>query len=214
MKYKCGKCGVVNELTPEKISGADENFFTTKCNSCGIVNRLPKTPGELKAPVETPVSSVQKEQQIENKKEAVTASGNVPGWLFVHDENTASQSFNLKPGRNMIGRKSAFPTDIAIETKDEYISRRHCVIEVTENAIGGFAFRLSDYNALNGTFINGRTQKKLEAEDIILLNDGDILQLGLTKIVFRINNNLFSREKIMAQLNEVAYSPTVYIKRR
>ena len=114
----------------------------------------------------------------------------------------------------MIGRKSAFPADIAIETKDEYMSRRHCVIEVTENAGRGFTFRLTDYNALNGTFINGRIQKKLQAEDIILLNDGDTLQMGLTKIVFRINNNILSKEKILAKLNEVAYSPTIYIKRK
>jgi FHA domain len=214
MKYKCGKCGTINELTANKISSADEAFFTTRCNNCDTVNRLPKVTGELNIPAITPVHPAHKEQQQENGKDAVPASSDVPGWLFVHDENTISQSFNLKQGRNMIGRKSAFPADIAIETKDEHMSRRHCVIEVTENANRGFAFKLSDYNALNGTFINGRIQKKLEAEDIILLNDGDTLQLGLTKIVFRINTNMFSKEKIMTQLNETAYSPTVYIKRK
>lgn len=210
MKYKCGKCGALNEVLSAKIIGTDDTSITIACEACGTSNKLPKSPPVAKKQVEKTAQNLNNT----NREETFSSQEQVPGWLFVHDENTTRQSFDLKPGKNIIGRKSSFPANIAIETRDEYMSRRHCIIEVIRNAGTGFSFRLSDYNAVNGTFINGHLQKKLDPSDILLLGDGDVLQLGLTKIAFRVNTNMLSKEKILVQLNEVAYAPTVYIKRK
>jgi pSer/pThr/pTyr-binding forkhead associated (FHA) protein len=149
-----------------------------------------------------------------NMKENTQQKNEVPGWLIVHDEAVRNQTFDLKEGKNIIGRKSSMPIDIAIETDDMTMSRRHCFIEVVLNEKRGeFDFLISDLKAINGTILNGRVQKKLSEQDVIYLNDSDTFQLGLTKIVFKKNNELQKKERVVDEVVNQPYAPTVVIDR-
>lgn len=138
----------------------------------------------------------------------------VPGWLIVHDETVRTQTFDLKEGKNIVGRKSSMSVDIAIETDDLTMSRLHCFIEVVLNETRGeFDFLISDLKAVNGTIINARIQRKLGEQDVIYLNDGDTFQLGLTKIVFKKNSDLKKKEVVVKEVLNQPYQPTVVFNR-
>ena len=215
MKFKCGKCGNVTKASFENIVSASTTHIIVNCSICQAENKIPrsansnslvsKEPGHINPTVI--VNSIKHQQPK-------VQSNVTPGWIFVHDENTRRQSFDLKPGKNIIGRKSAAYADIPIETNDEYMSRRHCLIEVISNENGGFEFRLSDFKALNGTFINGLSRKRLRAEDIILLKDGDTIQLGMTKVVIRVNDSMASREQAQTEVHNSSYAPTVIVSKK
>lgn len=108
-----------------------------------------------------------------------------PGWLVVHDENTKQQTFTLKEGKQTVGRKSeSKPCAIMVETGDMYMSRNHFNIEVNKFANGMYGYSISDCNATNHTYVN---LKKLRDGDEMYLKDGDTIQAGETKIVFKSN---------------------------
>lgn len=136
----------------------------------------------------------------------------VPGWLVVHDETTRPQMFELKMGTNTVGRKSAMPVDISIETADITMSRRHCAIEVMlDQRRGEYDFLISDLNAVNGTIVNGQVRRRLNERDIVYLNDGDVFQLGMTKVVLKKNTELKRKEKVVQEVLNQPYAPTVVL---
>lgn len=109
-----------------------------------------------------------------------------PGWLVVHDENTSRQTFSLKLGRQVIGRKDPdMQCELMIDTDDMYMSRNHFIIECRVNRAGSIECILSDYKSKNHTFINTRSLHEVKKNDAFLLTGGDIIQAGLTKIVFK-----------------------------
>lgn len=138
-----------------------------------------------------------------------------PGWLIVHDETVKLQNFDLKEGKNIIGRKASSATvDIAIDTEDMTMSRRHCMIEVLHNERrGDYDFLINDLNALNGIILNSRVQRRLSENDVIYLNDGDTFQLGLTKIVFMRNTKMRVKEAVVREVANQPYEPTVVISK-
>lgn len=108
-----------------------------------------------------------------------------PGWLIIHDENTTQQTFTLKEGKQVVGRKSeSKPCDIMVKTEDLYMSRNHFNIEVNKFVNGMYGYSISDCNATNHTFVN---LKQLRGGDELYLKDGDTIQAGETKIVFKSN---------------------------
>lgn len=110
----------------------------------------------------------------------------VAGWLVVHDEKTPLQTFNLKMGKQLIGRKSeSRPCDIMINSQDEYMSRNHFFIEVKTSINHGMIYILIDNGSTNYTFINTATLAMLKQNDQYILKDGDVIQAGETKIVFK-----------------------------
>jgi hypothetical protein len=208
MKLKCGNCGNIIDTDKDEQKPLDEEHIGFICTSCKKINKLAKArllPEKNDTPTKV-IDSLKPAQQIFHPDMA-------PGWIFVHDENTPKQSFDLKTGKNIIGRKSSVSVDIPIDTTDDYMSRRHCIIEVVKKLEGNYDFLLSDYKALNGTFINGIAKKRLKTEDIILLNDGDTVQLGMTKMVFRVNKNV-TRDHAQAEVNNSSYARTVIVARK
>lgn len=110
-------------------------------------------------------------------------------WLIVHDEQAPVQTFEIMPGKYIVGRKSdSRPCDIMIDTKDMTMSRNHFTIEAIEKD-GFLSCWLSDKNSSNHTFINSTSLKDAKAElkntDEFFLGDGDLIQAGQTKIVFK-----------------------------
>lgn len=111
----------------------------------------------------------------------------ITGWLVVHTENTAVNTHEVYEGLNSIGRNP--DADMTIPD-DVYVSRIHCMVCVDKKndwrylvSDGTFLQNEKDANgSKNGTYING---KRLHLQDQIFLKDGDTLQVGRTKLVFK-----------------------------
>ena len=224
MKLKCGKCGNIIDTETDKIVPLDDLHIGIICNSCNSTNKLAKSSlqtikkDEQTLPLDAKKYVVNRDitgdpitfkQYNENKK----SEASIPGWCFVHDENTAMQSFDFKIGRNILGRKSSKPIDIAIETNDIYMSREHCVIEVRLNKLDKYDFLIRDNKSTNGTIINGIQRKKLSTEDVFFLKDGDSLQLGMTKVVLRCNQNHVNKEQAQSEVKDSPYQATVLVSK-
>jgi len=133
-----------------------------------------------------------------------------PGWLIVHDEHTAAQTFPLRAGKQLVGRKSASkPCDIMIDTADMYMSRHHFYIEVRERQKGLFEYIMYNDAPLNPTFLRQKDVKT----DRSYLQDGDVIQAGATKIIFRTTTKARSDKDAAEQVKGGKYPPTVQWKR-
>jgi len=96
-----------------------------------------------------------------------------PGGVRAHLESRGGpekgETFRLAPGVTVIGRDPSCD----IQLSEPAISRQHCRI-----VYDGERFWLSDCQSHNGTFLNGRRISKS------LLYDGDVFQVGHTRISF------------------------------
>jgi pSer/pThr/pTyr-binding forkhead associated (FHA) protein len=72
----------------------------------------------------------------------------------------------------VVGRDEAVP----IQLTDELVSRKHAQIRWDS---GGSAYHLLDMKSANGTSVNGR-----EIAGDLALRDGDIIELGNSKLMF------------------------------
>ena len=163
----------------------------------------PDIPKEVNIEKEKPVKD-EETKSLYNDKEEV-------GWLVVHDEKTSQQTLSLKLGKQVIGRTSAFDdrkANLMIETEDEYMSRQHFIITVERNTAGGFNYYLSDNSAKNRTLIN---TKALKRGDEYILKDGDTIQAGLTKIVFKTNNNVKNKREATQVVADQPKAKTVIV---
>lgn len=140
----------------------------------------------------------------------------VVGWLVIHDEQTATETFVLQRGRNAIGRQtSSTPpkVNIAIETQDGFMSRYHCDLAVEENLDKtGYEYRLSDgalgkKPSTNGTFLNGKGRMK--AMDIWPMKDGDTIQAGRTKLVLKLPGSASDAQDARDQVGPTDYFDTI-----
>ncbi len=109
----------------------------------------------------------------------------LPGRLMQHSEDvgqirvgTTNQHCPLKMGQNVIGRiAQSGKADIQI-THDEYMSRRHVLIDVVKTA-HGIEHHLVEINSKNIVVLNG---KPIQRNDVLKLSFGDRLTLGKTDI--------------------------------
>jgi pSer/pThr/pTyr-binding forkhead associated (FHA) protein len=136
------------------------------------------------------------------------------GFIVVHDENAAIQTYPLRIGPNVIGRKSSVPTaDILIETEDVMMSRRHAVVEVVRDKFGQFEYLIAEAGSRNGTFVIGAKDSmrkiKLEPEDLIYLEDGDTIQMGRTKVVLQTTKAASSARDAARNVQGTDYSKTI-----
>ncbi len=95
-------------------------------------------------------------------------------------------SYQLKPGRNIIGRKGQkSAADFQIDTADKRsMSREHIVIEVKKVPVKGFVHYVSLYKEkVNATSID---KNPLLFGDCIVLNHGDLIKLPDATLRFEI----------------------------
>ena len=93
------------------------------------------------------------------------------------------QEFPLHPGDNLIGRASkGTEVDIAIETTDMSMDRRHCIIHVKEKG-GHPQLTLRDNPSLTGTFLRNTL---LGDRERALLHDGDVVSIGAATFIVHI----------------------------
>lgn len=189
----CGNCKTKLKLeVPETFTG---NIVKFKCTQCGKLNQVDLLQSENLMP--EPENSVH---------------GTSPGWLVVHDENAPVQTFELRIGRNTIGRSSdKKPADIMIDTSDAYMSRCHFTIEVMKTAVGKYEYLISDNKSLNGTFLNSDKGKRLKESDQFFLNDGDTIQAGRTKIVLKTSEKSTSKKQAEKTVVQSDYAKTIII---
>lgn len=119
-------------------------------------------------------------------------AGSAVGWLVVHSENAPQQTYELRTGMQVVGRKSlSRECEIMIETLDNCISRNHFRLTV-ECRGGRYSYLIEDCNSTNGTFIDTKRLKGYERElkrlapgEQVYIEDGSIIQAGKTKIVLK-----------------------------
>lgn len=129
-------------------------------------------------------------------------------WLVTHTENMPTQTFPLYGGRTFIGRHQQPNGNTIILDQDAYVSRLHGVIDIqlqptkitiADASIFGKASK-------NGIFINGNEHR---IQSIIPLQQGDTVQVGMTKMMVKINNTPLNQ--IVQQVEESEYMKTVVI---
>lgn len=158
-----------------------------KCPVCGYINPLPGPPVLPVLP--KPLLPGEEHPTVLQKHALPTEVG----WLLVDDEQAMPSSLTLRLGINTVGRQSIMaPSDLMLTTADDSMSRQHCTIEVRINRGGSLEYILQDgaqrpdgwKNSLNGTFVNG-SQTKLGEYDRIYLSEGNVIQLGKTKLTLK-----------------------------
>ena len=95
---------------------------------------------------------------------------------------TYKQELPLKLGDNVVGRrnKDTEGVDVEIITSDPSMGRKHCVINVKQNAQGGFVYTVRDFPSLTGTFVGSVLVGKKEQ---VRLDDEAIVTLGATTFI-------------------------------
>lgn len=182
IQIKCPFCGAV-------LSVRNQAGIETKNVTCPICSH------------KNPFSSFRKTAASPQASETHTE---YPGMAGRHEEYTATempamnnsigrlmasgsgQTYQLKAGRNIIGRKWAKSTaDFPIETGDDHtMSREHLVVEVRYVAGKGMMHYASLFkHQINPTFIG---ELQLEFGDKVILNNGDTLRLPGTTLRFEI----------------------------
>lgn len=114
------------------------------------------------------------------------------GWLVVHSENAPTQTYDLRLGTQVVGRKSqSRACEIMIETYDNCISRNHFRITVGSQG-GAYSYLVEDTQSTNGTYVDTerlqgyeRKLKRLSPGEQVYLQDGSIIQAGRTKIILK-----------------------------
>lgn len=104
-------------------------------------------------------------------------------------DSASGRSYQLKPGRNVIGRKAQQSSaDIMLDTSGNMsMSREHMVIDVRNIPSKGFVHYVSLYKEkVNKTYIGN---EELQFGDCIILNDGDLIRLPGLDLKFRIPDN-------------------------
>lgn len=143
----------------------------------------------------------------------------IVGWLVVHTEGKLPVTYELFEGDNIIGRPDGpHHVDIRIED-DEYVSRVHAVIKVNKDFLHRFHYELIDDGKLrngapstNGAYINGIIER-LPKNKVVFLKDGDTIQIGMTKLVFKDTNHSNDDYSAFNSVNETDYTETVAIKK-
>ena len=197
-KIRCGKCKVILAYNPNELN---PNKPLLKCPKCKAVNKVPLSQNKSAD-----------DHLDENTIHKPVGNTHEVGWIVVHDENTHTQTYPLRLGKNTIGRKSVSkPCDVMIETQDRYMSRQHCVIEVVQNRRGQYDYVIYNINTANGTFINASVDKKLSDHDEIYLKDGHTIQMGHTKVVLKTKEMALNINEAQNTVVNMNYSKTIFM---
>lgn len=201
MKVSCLNCGNVLMVPDATLRVGNPTLRCTKCKA--TFKAKPDTgPKKVKDKAPTEEYKLKQEEKY---------MGEEPGWLVVHDEYTAPQSFPLKEGKQLVGRKSASkPCDVMVETKDMYMSRNHFYVEVIKNKLGAFEYILYNDAPVNPTFLRQQDVKNNKH----YLQDGDVIQAGATKIIFKTTQKARTEKDAADQVKKEKYPPTVRFQKR
>lgn len=128
-------------------------------------------------------------------------------WLISHTEDQPTRTYPLRRGRNIIGRKSASAEPGILCIDDGYISRKHAVIECGNTCLVYDIGELDGKFSTNGIYLNARPDRLKKKTT---LHENDTIQIGLTKLVFKLNQQGNLKE-ITDEIEQSVYLKTVVI---
>lgn len=96
-------------------------------------------------------------------------------WLVIRDGPRAGQIFRLSGDGTSVGRDSQ--CDVILD--DDAVSRQHAKLRTEKNSDGESQFFIYDLATANGTKVNSESIVKQS------LLDGDLIEIGRTKLVFK-----------------------------
>ncbi len=187
IKIKCPFCGAL--YNAKNHSGIENEIV--KCIKCNQKNKF----SNFKRVQPAVTGGVAKRS---SRQEEITTEKTVYGPM-VHrmEENPLGRvrllgrniTYQLKPGRNIIGRKSSSSiADFQIDTgSSRLMSRQHLQIEAVKKVAKGYVHYVSLCREnINATTING--ESLLYKVDQMILNPGDIINLPDAELRFEIPN--------------------------
>lgn len=166
-----------NGLATQIIASLDGESFGTKTTTDDEPVEIRDTAAIdphkdfTKTMVEEEVQEEDESGAIVNRREVRTAAKLV-GWLVTYDLDPCGVDFRLFEGRNIIGRD--FNCGVCIN--DSKVSSQHAILLYRNEK-----FRIKDNLSVNGTIVNGEDID----DDSVILNDGDIIKVGDTVLLFR-----------------------------
>lgn len=176
----------------------EDGIIKVKCPYCGSVLKIKKINNYnalLKCPACRQSATLSDYKVVVNKEPDKTICSTecgdeknyTIGEICLLPEGSA-QSFKLKVGRNVIGRKcSSSKSDFQIDTNGKNrMSREHLVIDVKNDPYLGYIHCASLYKEkVNDTFIRN---EKIEYGDCVIVKNGDIIKLPDASILFRMRD--------------------------
>lgn len=181
-RIKCPKCDIVLDVKNSK----EQASVRLHCPNCRTLLQVSFPPEE--EPVEAPTFYARPKQPVDN---GATQLGGGPsgGTQASASQQIVSLVFEgrgypLEEGRNIVGRKAKKPqANVQIPTDDLYMSRQHCVINVTTMDDGRKKAVLSNFQNKNDTLINGH---QIGSGDAIILQNGNMIKMGETTVMFKV----------------------------
>ena len=105
------------------------------------------------------------------KTRVLGAPGRWAAWLIMRHGRRVGQDFRL--GRMTYMGREGERCDVVLD--DHSVSSRHACVKLEQSR-----FYLYDLASRNGTFVNG-----LRVEEPRLLDDGDEIRIGRTRLIFK-----------------------------
>ena len=178
IKIKCPYCGAV--LSAKNQAGIESNIVTCSvCKQKSLFKNFKKIVEEI--------SEENTEYPNDEGTSIESSAGNGANFTLGKLRVVPSgPSYQLKPGRNVIGRQaSQSAADFQIPVVGSMrLSRSHLVIEVKKVAGKGFVHYAKLYKQkVNKTELNN---VELEYGDCMVLNHGDIIKLPDVNVKFEI----------------------------
>jgi len=173
-RIECPKCKVVLDVK-QVNEQLERRFLCPRCRAELLVKFSPNP-----APIEAPTFCA-KPRPTSEKASCETQLFSAPPKQEKDVRLTFNgKSYKLSEGRNIVGRSAqSSQADIQIDVDDMYMSRHHCIINVSTLPDNSKKVVLNNYKNKNVTAVNG--QQLLE-DDVIRLADGNIITMGKTNI--------------------------------
>ena len=167
-RVRCPKCDNYIQFDETKYeTGQSLVFICDNCNKQFSI-RIGKS---------RPNAASRREEKVD-EREGTKDWGNI---VVIENVFAYKQVFPLHEGDNLIGRRNkGNEIDIAIESNDPSLDRRHCYIHVKRDKQGKPVYTLRDNDSVTGTFLmNGL----LGPKDRVRIEDGAVVTLGATTFI-------------------------------
>lgn len=172
-RVRCPKCDNYIQFDETRYDAGQSIVFI--CDQCGkqFSIRIGKTK-----------LSPKRREEKTDEKEGTNDFGNI---VVIENVFSYKQVFPLREGDNLIGRRNKGDiVDIAIESNDPSLDRRHCYINVKRDKQGELVYTLRDNNSTTGTFL---MNELLGAKDRIRIEDGAVVTMGATTFILHAVNS-------------------------
>lgn len=171
-RVRCPKCDHFIQFDETKYTEGQSLVFV--CDNC-----------QKQFGIRIGVSKLRALQREESKGGTVPSEGdvveNVGSVVAVENVFGFRQEHPLHLGDNVIGRRNkGDEVDVAIETNDPSMDRRHCVLNVKRNKNGVLKYSVRDNDSITGTFVMNEI---LGPKDRVSIEDGAVITLGATTLI-------------------------------